>query len=142
MKTLGAWPEARESGVSLLEVCIAVVILGIAGTLLMVNSRTSETGQQRSRIYGEAATATQEVLAEIQLLNLDSMSRLKNTLMAHSQGTDISVRATVRGVLAGDVDDFPGLDTTTLRALTLSTSFKSKSGRTVTKRFNTILYKP
>ncbi|MDB5048841.1 MAG: hypothetical protein JWO30_1912 [Fibrobacteres bacterium] len=131
-----------QTGISLLEVAIAVVILGIAGSILAAASKTSVTGQLRSKAYGDAATATREVLENIQLLSLDSVSRLLGTPMGHSQGPTVTVSATARGVLPSDVSDFGGLDTSSLRYLTLLTRFKSKAGGDVNKTFTTIVFKP
>jgi hypothetical protein len=99
-------------------------------------------GQLRSKVYGDAATATKEALESVQLLPLDSVSLLKNTVMPHSQGPTITVKASCRGVAASDVNNIASLDTTSLRYLTLDTYFKSKAGATVVKNFHTIVYRP
>jgi prepilin-type N-terminal cleavage/methylation domain-containing protein len=134
-------PES-QSGVSMLEVVVAVVILSIAASILAATTRNSATGQLRSKAYGDAATATKEALESIQLLSLDSISRLSSTDMEHTQGPSVSVSATARGVIPGDVSNFAGLDTSSLRHLTLRTRFKSKAGADVVKTFTTIVFKP
>jgi prepilin-type N-terminal cleavage/methylation domain-containing protein len=131
-----------NAGLTLLEVLIGVIILTIAASILVVSSRTSITGQLRSKVYGDAATATKEALESIQLLPLDSLSLLKNAVMQHSQGPAIEVKATIRGLVSTDVNNIAILDTTTLRYLTLDTYFKAKSGATVVKNFHTIVYRP
>lgn len=135
-------PSSGQAGISLLEVIVSVTILGVAGGFLLMNSRTSATGNERSKVYAEASTATKEVLETIRLLPLDSLSRLQDRVMEHSQGTGVLVRATVRGVLPPDVDGFAGLDTSTLRHLTLRTSYRNVAGSMVGRTFSTILYKP
>ena len=134
--------KGSQTGISLLEVLVAVVILGIAGSILAVTSKSSVTGQLRSKAYGDAATATREVLENIRLLSLDSISHLLGTPMDHTQGPAVVVSATARGVLPGDVSDFGGLDTSSLRHLTLQTRFKNKAGADVNKTFTTIVFKP
>lgn len=131
-----------QGGLSLIEVLIAITILAVSGTLLLMASRTSVTGQQRAKVYGEAATAAKEVLEGVQLLGLDSVSRLQDTPMEHSQGGTVEVRATARGVQPSDIANFAGLDTSTLRHLTLRTRFPGESGALVTKVFTTIVFKP
>jgi hypothetical protein len=135
-------PVKREAGISLLEVVIAVVLLSAAASILIVTSRTSAMGMVRSHVYGDAATATKEVLESIKLLPFDSLSGLQERVMPHSQGPTVTVSATSRGVAAGDVADISRYDTSTLRYVTLQTEFKSNSGETVTKKFSTILFKP
>lgn len=131
-----------QRGFSLLEVIIGIIILGVASTTLLFASRTAVTGQLRSKAYGDAATATREALESIQLLTLDSVSRLKNAPVPHSQGPLVAVEATTSLLAAADVANLNALDTTTLRRLTLKTRFKNKAGQDVVKTFNTILYKP
>jgi type II secretory pathway pseudopilin PulG len=135
-------PARRQSGISLLEVVIGVIIISFAGSILMVSSRTSVTGQLRSKIYGDAATATKEAIENIQLLPLDSVTRLSSSPMEHTQGSTVTVKATARGVVPADVSNFAALDTSTLRYVTLQTRFKNKAGNTATKTFTTIIYKP
>ena len=142
MKTEGAGPRRNQEGVSLLEVIIAVIIISIAASIYMVSSRTSVTGQIRSKVYGEAATATKEALELIQIWPLDSLKTLNNSPIPHNQGAGVEVRATSRGVRASDVRDISILDTTTLRHVTLVTRFKSKAGGKVAKSFSTIVFKP
>lgn len=134
--------DPGQGGASLLEAVVAIIILSFAGTLLVANSRTSASGQERSKVYGEASTATKEVLESLRILGLDSLSRVRGRSMPHSQGPAIEVKATVRGVLPSDVDGFAGLDTATLRYVTLRTFFRSHAGAPVSKTFSTILYKP
>lgn len=131
-----------ERGLTLLEVLIAVVIISIAAVILMAASRTSVAGQLRSKVYGDAATATKEALEEIQSLPMDSLSRLSGTPMAHTQGPTVSVSATARGVLPADVANFGALDTSSLRYVTLATRFPGKTGAPVTRTFTTIVFKP
>jgi prepilin-type N-terminal cleavage/methylation domain-containing protein len=131
-----------ERGLTLLEVMIAVIILSIASALMMATSRISTTGQNRSKIYGDASTATREVLENLRTLTLDSINHLSNSKMPHSQGGSVEVYVTSRSLIAADVDDINALDTTSLRWVTLNTRFKSKAGTWVTKTFSTIVYKP
>ena len=131
-----------ERGLTLLEVLIAVVIISIAAVILMAASRTSVAGQLRSKVYGDAATATKEALEEIQSLPMDSLSRLSATPMAHTQGPTVSVSATTRGVRPADVANFAALDTSSLRYVTLATRFPGKTGVPVTRTFTTIVFKP
>jgi prepilin-type N-terminal cleavage/methylation domain-containing protein len=134
--------RGSQAGISLLEVAVAVVIIGIAASILAATSKTTVTGQLRSKAYGDAATATREVIEEIQLLSLDSISHLVGTIMGHTQGSAVTVSATARGVLPGDVSNFSGLDTSSLRYVTLQTRFRNKAGGTVNKTFTTIVFKP
>jgi prepilin-type N-terminal cleavage/methylation domain-containing protein len=134
--------RAPQRGVSLLEVMIAVIILGIASGIMVMTSKISVTGQTRSKVYGDAATATKEVLENLQAMPIDSLSQLNNTVMSHSQGSSIIVKATARSLVAADVDDISALDTTSLRRVTLNTQFKNKAGAWVTKVFSTIVYRP
>ncbi len=131
-----------ERGLTLLEVLIAVVIISIAAVILMAASKTSVAGQLRSKVYGDAATATKEALEEIQSLPLDSLSRLSSTPISHTQGPTVSVVATARGVVPGDVANFAALDTSSLRYVTLATRFPGKTGSPVTRTFTTIVFKP
>ncbi len=139
-KSAGGGPG--QCGLTLIEVLIAVVILAFAASILIFSSRSSVTGQLRSKVYGDAATATKEALQGVELLPLDSLSRLRDTPMAHSQGPGITVLATARSLLPGDVEDLSRLDTSTLRHVTLRTLFKKKSGENVAKQFTTILFRP
>ncbi len=140
MKTAAA--SRSQAGLTLLEVIIGVIILSIAASILVVTSRTSMLGQTRSKVYGDAATATKEALQTIQLLPLDSVSRLDNNLMEHSQGPSVEVRASSRSLTSADVTDLAAFDTSSLRYITLATSFHSQSGITVSKVFHTIVYRP
>jgi Tfp pilus assembly protein PilV len=133
---------AGQKGASLLEVMIAVIILTVASGIMIMTSKISVTGQTRSKVYGDAATATKEVLENLQTLSVDSLSRLNNTVMTHSQGSSIIVKASARSLVAADVDDISALDTTSLRRVTLNTQFKNKAGSWVTKVFSTIVYRP
>jgi hypothetical protein len=135
-------PENPQAGATMVEVVVAVIILGIAASIMVVSSKTSVVGQLRSKAYGDAATATKEVLESIQILPLDSVSRLAGAAMEHTQGPSVTVRATSRGVLPADVTDFARLDTSSLRHLTLQTFFKNKAGGEVAKTFTTIIFKP
>src|SRR4051794_25089812 len=94
-----------QRGFSLLEALIGIVILGIATTVMTLSSRTAQTGQLRSKTYGEASTATWEVLEQVQLMPIASMDQLHGKVMEHSQGADITVKATIRGTEASDVAD-------------------------------------
>ena len=131
-----------QKGLTLLEVLIAVIVLSLAASLLVFSSRSSVTGYVRSKIWGDAATATKEAMANLEMLPIDSLSRLSKTPITHSQGSGIQVFATVRGVTPSDVSNFATLDTSTLRYVTLSTQFKNKAGNLVKKEFTTILIKP
>jgi len=131
-----------QAGLGMLEVLIAVIIISIAATILIISSRTAVTGQQRSRAYGDAATAVKEAMEIIQMLPLDSISRMSDTPLEHSQGPSVAVKASARGVLPSDVTNFASQDTSTLRYITLQASFKSQAGFTVTKIFTTVIYKP
>ncbi len=134
--------NAGQRGISLLEVVMAVIILSIAASILATASKSAVTGQLRSKAYGDAATATKEALESIELLPLDSVTRLSATAMEHSQGPSVTVSATAREVRPGDVSNFSGLDTSSLRHLTLRTRFKNKAGGDVIKTFTTIVFKP
>lgn len=134
--------RASQRGASLLEVMIAVIILSVASGILIMTSKISTTGQTRSKVYGDAATATKEVLENLQTLSVDSISKLNNTVMTHSQGASVVVKASARSLVAADVDDITALDTTSLRRVTLNTQFKNKAGAWVTKVFSTIVYRP
>ncbi|HKP95528.1 MAG TPA: type II secretion system protein [Fibrobacteria bacterium] len=129
-------------GFSLLEVLIGIVILGIATTVMTLSSRTAQTGQMRSKTYGEAATATWEILEQVQNMSIDSMDRLKDRVMEHSQGPDITVKASIRGTLSSDVANINDLDTTSLRRLDILTTFKGANGQIRSMRFHTIVYRP
>jgi type II secretory pathway pseudopilin PulG len=132
----------NQNGISLLEVVVAVIILSFASSVLIMNSKTSGAGDQRTKIYGEVTVATREVLDALKLLPLDSLSKIKSKVQPHSQSAKIVVTADVRGVLATDVDNFASIDTSTLRYVSLSTSFPNKAGIKVAKVFSTIIYKP
>lgn len=132
----------RQRGISLLEVLIGVVLLSIAGSILMVTSRTSVIGQRQSKVYGDAATATKEVLEQVQIMPLKEVDLLNKTAMKHSQGPSVSITATVRSLVDKDVANIAVLDTTTLRHLTIDTKFMSKSGANAVMSFTTILYRP
>jgi Tfp pilus assembly protein PilV len=132
----------RQGGFSLLEALIGIVILAIATTVMTLASRTAQTGQLRSRTYGEASTATWEVLEQVQNMPLDSMGKLRDRIMEHSQGPDITVKASVRGTISSDVADINDLDTTSLRRLDLTTTFKAVNGDVRTMKFHTIIYQP
>lgn len=131
-----------SSGFGLLEALVAVAILGVAAAILIAASRTSVAGQQRSRVYGDAATAVKEALEGLQLLSLDSLSRLADAALPHSQGAKVEVRATARGVRPADVADFAALDTSSLRHVTLTAVFPGQTGAPVRKTFSTIVYRP
>jgi prepilin-type N-terminal cleavage/methylation domain-containing protein len=131
-----------QSGLTLLEVLIAVVILGIASVILMAASRGTVAGQLRSKVYGDVAVATKEALEEIQLLTMDEVTKLSATSMPHSQGPSVTVRATARSVKPTDVTDFAALDTSSLRHLTLAASFPGHAGDPVERTFTTIVFKP
>lgn len=131
-----------QKGTSLLEVVIAVIILSFASTLLLLNSRTSAAGNQRSQAYSEAASATKEVFESLQQLPMDSLERIHGRTMPHSQSADVKVIADVRDVSPADVDDFAAQDTSSLRRVSLRTTFSNHAGDQVTKSFSTILYKP
>ena len=133
---------AGQAGLTLLEVIIAIIILSVATVAMINTSSISVTGQTRSKVYGDASTASKEVLENLRALSLDSLSRLDNALMPHSQGNGVRIYVTAHGVTASDVDSFSILDTTTLRRLVMNTQFKSKAGDWVTKSFSTIMYKP
>ncbi len=136
--------RAASKGLSLLEVLIAIIIIAVASSIFMVSSRSSLTGNERSKMYGDAAVATKEVMAAVQLMTLAEVDLLNATDMAdhHSQGAGVAVKATARVIAAGDVTDIASLDATTLRHVTLATTFKNKTGGNVTKTFTTIVYKP
>jgi Tfp pilus assembly protein PilV len=133
---------SRAAGVSLIEVLIALVILTAAGTLLAFSSRSSVTGQLRTKVYGDAATATREAMENIDLLPFDSLVNLNNASITHSQGPSIHVFASVRSLLPTDVADINALDTSSLRYITLRTEFKSQAGSLVSKHFSTIIFRP
>lgn len=132
----------RQAGVSLLEVLVAVLLISFGATVLVMGARTSRTGQERSKVYGEAVSAAKEVLEELNLKTLPEISRLAGTPMPHSQGPGTEVFATARGVRSTDVGNFPSLDTASLRHVTLRIRFRNKAGNRVEKVFTTILYKP
>ena len=132
----------REAGVSLLEALIGIVLIGMAAAFLIYSSRTSAAGQTRSKVYGDAGAATREVMENIALMPLDTVARLDNTLMTHSQGPGVEVRASARAVQPADVSNFSDLDLATLRHLTLVTRFANKAGGKASKTFTTIVYRP
>lgn len=134
--------DITQRGLTLVEVVVAVVIIGIAAVIMLAASRTSVAGQLRSKVYGDAAVATKEALEEIQLMTMDAVSGLRATPMPHSQGPTVTVRATARGVRPTDVTDFSALDTSSLRHLTLATSFPGQAGDPVERTFTTIVFKP
>lgn len=131
-----------QGGISLLEVMIAVIILSVASAILVMTSKVSVTGQTRSKVYGNAAMATKEVLENLRTLSVDSVSKLNDKPMPHSQGGSVEVKVTARGLTSADVDDIAALDTSSLRHVTLHTSFKSKAGDWITKSYSTIVYMP
>lgn len=139
---MGNLKGTSRGGFTLIEVVVAVAVLALAAAIMMSVSRTSVAGQLRSRIYGDAAVATKEALEEIQLLPLDEVTRLSGTAMPHSQGPEVTVRATARGIRPGDVSDISALDTSSLRHLTLATSFPGQSGDPVERTFTTIVFRP
>lgn len=126
----------------MLEVVVAVIILSFASGVLIMNSKTSGAGDQRTKIYGEVTVATREVLESLKLLQLDSLSKIKSVVQPHSQSSNITVTANVRGVLTTDVDNFTSLDTSSLRHVTLTTRYPNQAGITASKVFTTIIYKP
>lgn len=132
----------RQRGISILEAVIAIVLLGVGSSMLIVSSKSSTAGNSRSKVFGSAATATKEAMEEIQILPFDSLSRLNNTVIRHSQGPAVTVLATARGVARSDVADMTRLDTSSLRYLILKTRFKDRAGAMVTKNFTTIIFKP
>lgn len=131
-----------QQGISLLEVVVAVIILSFASGVLIMNSKTSGAGDQRTKLYGEVTVATREVLDALKLLPLDSLTKIKSKVQSHSQSSNIVVTANVRGVLPTDVDNFAKLDTSSLRYVTLTTSYPNQAGLRVSKIFSTIVYKP
>lgn len=137
----GTSPRAQR-GLTLLEVLVALIVVGVAAGLFLSSNRTASFGNERSGIYGKAANATLEAVEAVRLMSLDAAGRLRESEIAHTQGGAIRVTATVRSVSASDVHDLAALDTASLRHLTLKTAFQGKGGRQVEKTFTTILYKP
>jgi prepilin-type N-terminal cleavage/methylation domain-containing protein len=142
MSLIAKGSSTQEKGVSLIEVLIAVVVISMAILVLVYASRTSVAGQLRSKVYGDAATATREAMENIQLLPFDSLNLLLEAPINHSQGSGVKVFASVRGLLPGDVSNMDDVDTSSLRYLVLRTEFKNKVGARVSKSFTTILYRP
>lgn len=146
VKLLLAIPPSRaprsQDGLTLLEVLVAIIIVSLALGIFLTSSRTSLVGNERSRVYGGAATATVEALEAVKLMSLAQVKALRSTPVAHSQGSPITVTATARDVTAADVSDLATLDASTLQLVTLSTAFKNRQGVQVTKTFSTIIYRP
>lgn len=132
----------NRKGLTLLEVLVGVVIISIAAVVMLANSRSAATGQVRSKVYGNAATATREAEEVVSLMPLDSIDRLRETEMPHTQGPRIEVTATARPLTEADGEDLTTLETASLRHLTFRTTFESASGGRVTRVFTTVVYRP
>jgi prepilin-type N-terminal cleavage/methylation domain-containing protein len=142
LPTLASRPPRLQGGLTLLEVLIALIIVSVALGIFLTSSNTSLIGNERSRVYGGAATATVEAHEAVKLMSMDQIKALSNTPVPHSQGSRITVTATARNVLSTDVGDYATLDASKLQFVTLSTAFMNKAGVKVTKTFTTIVYKP
>lgn len=138
----GNMKDTMQRGLTLIEVLVAVVIIGIAAVIMVAASRGTIAGQLRSKVYGDVAVATKEALEEIQLLTREEVSVLSSTSMPHSQGPGVTVRATARSLRPSDVTDIAALDTSSLRHLTLAASFPGQAGDPVERTFTTIVFKP
>jgi prepilin-type N-terminal cleavage/methylation domain-containing protein len=135
-------PSRTQCGLTLLEVLVALIILSVALGIFLTSSRTSQVGNERSRVYGGAATAVVEAHEAVKLMTLAQVKALRNTPVTHSQGSRVTVTATSRDVTAADVGDLSTLDAAKLQFVTLSTAFRNRQGAQVTKSFTTIIYRP
>lgn len=135
-------PARPQGGLTLLEVLIALIIVSVALGVFLTSSNTSLIGNERSRVYGGAAAATVEAHESVKLMSMAQVKALNNTVVPHSQGSQITVTATARNVASTDVSDIASLDPSKLQFVTLSTAFKNKKGVKVTKTFTTIVYRP
>ncbi len=129
-------------GFTLIEVLIAIVLIGVAGSIFVGTSHNSLIGNQRSKTYGAVALATQEALENVVLLPLDSLKGLSNTILQHSQGSGVTIKASSRGVTSADMKNINQQDTTTLRYVTLMADFKNQAGNLVTKTYGFVVYRP
>jgi prepilin-type N-terminal cleavage/methylation domain-containing protein len=129
-------------GFSLIEVLMAMMLIAVAGSIFITTSHNSLIGNHRSKVYGDVAMATEEALESLVLLPLDSIKSLNSTPMKHSQGTSVTVQATSRRIQSTDVDHITSQDTSTLRYVTLASSFKNQAGAWITKTYSLVVYRP